>query len=90
MTHAEMTVEALVSLKPQRGWKVRSPRLRCLLPDPMHSDGWARFSGTDILEMTVEERAAESFVLRVAVAQHDSDQIPPWLLSRIAALDAAA
>jgi len=64
--------------------------LRRLVPNPLSSfEDFERFMFTDLGAMTPAARRAEAFRCRVAIAQVEPDVVPPWVLSRVAALEAA-
>ena len=84
------TVAGLVSLIPSRGHRVRSPFLRSLLPRPTESlEAWQRFTHQDVDSLSVSERQAESFRLRVSLAAVPAEDAPLWVLDRLARLDVA-
>jgi len=68
----------------------RPPRhLQALLPEPMRSlDDWRRFACEDIGELSPAERRWESLRLRVAAAELEHQRVPPWIFSRLTALEA--
>jgi hypothetical protein len=85
------TLELLLSVKhPTRPSHKLPLPIRRLLPDPESSlDGWQRLTCEDIPAMTAAERAAESFRWKVALAQVEADQVPGYVLKRLALLEAA-
>lgn len=84
-------VELLLSLKhPTRPSHKLPLPIRRLLPDPERSlDDWRRLTCEDIEAMSPAERAAESFRWKVALAQVEADQVPGYVLRRLALLEAA-
>jgi len=88
---SEEIIATLLTLKhPTRPAQELPLPLRKLLPDPIHGyDDHQRFVHADIEGMTAAARRAESFRLKVAVAQVESDQVPDYIIERIARLDAA-
>lgn len=88
---ASADVAQLLTLRaPRASHKV--PRLlRRLLPDPFSSlEGWERFTHEDLVVMTPAQRRAEAFRLRVAVSLCESEEdVPDWVLQRVARLEAA-
>jgi hypothetical protein len=64
--------------------------LRKLLPDPMRCfEDLQRFSHADLAAMTPAMRRAEAFRWKVAIAQVEPDEVPLYVLERVARLEAA-
>jgi hypothetical protein len=85
-------VEALLSLRPaMRPMQSLPLRLRRALPRPLRSlEDFERFEHSDLAYMDRGARRAESFRLRVLLAQIDPEQVPQWVLERLSRLEGAA
>jgi hypothetical protein len=84
-------VDGLLSLCPPRPARKVPRLLRRLLPNPLRSiEEWVRFTHADLVQMAPAARRAEAFRIRVAVSlvEHSEDDVPDWLLDRIARLEA--
>ncbi len=88
---ATAAVELLLSPKhPTRPSRKLPLPIRRLLPDPERSlADWQRLTCEDLEAMSPAERAADLFRWKVAIAQVDADQVPGYVLKRLALLEAA-